>query len=310
MFVNDGSKDKTDEIGKSYAEKYPDCVKYIYQENGGHGKGINTTVKNATGVYLKILDSDDKMNKEPLLKVVETLKKLHKETGLTESMLEQKITIDKSINNIDIRFTGIIDKMMYKDDLVALIDYKTGHPDINLGRVIYGIDMQLPIYWYLVVNSTLIKEPKFVGMYLQRILSSEQRIDEDKTMEEIKESNLKLVGYSTNDMSRIEVFDPTYENSEFIRGMKLTKAGTFSGYTKLVSDNELDGLVNIIDNTINSNRDNILNGEFPINPKQIGKDLVGCEFCKYRDICYRKNEDIVPLKEYKDLSYLGGEDNA
>ena len=242
--------------------------------------------------------------------IINHVKKLHKETGLTESMLEQKITIDKSINNIDIRFTGIIDKMMYKDDLVALIDYKTGHPDINLGRVIYGIDMQLPIYWYLVVNSTLIKEPKFVGMYLQRILSSEQKIDEDKTIEEIKESNLKLVGYSTNDMSRIEVFDPTYENSEFIRGMKLTKSGTFSGYTKLVSDEELDELINIIDNKINSNRDNILNGEFSINPKQIGKDLVGCEFCKYKDICYRKNEDIVSLKEYKDLSYLGGEDNA
>jgi ATP-dependent helicase/nuclease subunit B len=199
---------------------------------------------------------------------------------------------------------------MYKDDLVTLIDYKTGNPDININNVIYGIDMQLPIYWYLVVNSTLIKEPKFVGMYLQKILSTDQKIDEEKTLEEQKENNLKLVGYSTDNMSRVEVFDPTFEKSIYIKGMSLTKEGRFNANTKIITDTELDKLVNIIDNTINTDRDNILSGEFNINPKQIGDKLVGCDYCKYRDICFRKNEDIVSLQEYKNLSYLGGEENA
>ena len=248
--------------------------------------------------------------KKELSFIINFVKKLHKDTGLTKHMLEQKISIDKSINNIEVRFTGIIDKLMYKDDLVALIDYKTGNPDINLGSVIYGIDMQLPIYWYLVVNSNLVKEPKFVGMYLQKVLSTEQKIDEEKTLEEQKENNLKLVGYSSSDMSRLEIFDPTYEDSIYIKSMKLTKDGRFNGYTKIINDEELNHLVDIIDNKINENRDNILKGEFNINPKQIGDELVGCEYCKYRDICFRKNEDIVSLKKYKDLSYLGGEEDA
>ena len=248
--------------------------------------------------------------KKELSFIISFVKKLHHDTGLTKHMLEQKISIDKSINNIDVRFTGIIDKLMYKDDLVALIDYKTGNPDININNVIYGIDMQLPIYWYLVVNSTLIKEPKFVGMYLQKILSPEQKINEEKTLEEQKENNLKLVGYSSSDMSRLEIFDPTYEDSIYIKSMKLTKDGRFNGYTKIINDEELNHLVDIIDNKINENRDNILKGEFNINPKQIGDELVGCEYCKYRDICFRKNEDIVSLKKYKDLSYLGGEEDA
>ena len=248
--------------------------------------------------------------KKELEFIINFVRKLHFDTGLTKHMLEQKINLDKSINNIDVRFTGIIDKLMYKDNLLALIDYKTGNPDININNVIYGVDMQLPIYWYLVVKSNLIKEPKFVGMYLQKILSPEQKINEEKSLEEQKEDNLRLVGYSSSDMNRIAVFDPTYEKSTYIRGMSLTKDGRYSSNTKIINDFELDGLVNIIDKKIDENRDDILSGKFSINPKQIGDDLVGCEFCKYRDVCFRKNEDIVTLKKYKDLSYLGGEDYA
>ena len=51
IIVNDGSKDETDRIGNEYAEKYPDCVKYVYQENGGHGQAVNTGLANASGRY-------------------------------------------------------------------------------------------------------------------------------------------------------------------------------------------------------------------------------------------------------------------
>ena len=53
--------------------------------------------------------------------------------------------------------------------------------------------------------------------------------------------------------------------------------------------------------------------EFDINPKQVGyapDSLVGCKFCKFKDICFMDNKDIVILKEEKDLSFLGGEEDA
>ena len=56
--------------------------------------------------------------------------------------------------------------------------------------------------------------------------------------------------------------------------------------------------------------DHILNGEFHINPKQIGDKLVGCKFCKYKDICYLKNADIKKLNKITKNDYLGGEKNA
>ena len=69
-------------------------------------------------------------------------------------------------------------------------------------------------------------------------------------------------------------------------------------------------MIEKIDKIIEENITNILGCDFNINPKQIGLDLVGCEYCKYKDICFMKNEDVVKLKEYSDLSFLGGDVNA
>ena len=86
--------------------------------------------------------------------------------------------------------------------------------------------------------------------------------------------------------------------------------GEFYNYTKVLSDDILDLLVDYIDKIIEEDITNILSGDFNINPKQIGMDLVGCNYCKYKDICYMKNEDIVKVKEYQDLSFLGGDIDA
>ena len=59
ILVDDGSKDDTGKIADAYAEKYPTIVRVIHQENGGHGEGVNQGIRNATGVYFKVVDSDD-----------------------------------------------------------------------------------------------------------------------------------------------------------------------------------------------------------------------------------------------------------
>ena len=59
IIVDDGSKDNTLEIANKYQRKFPDIVKVVHQENGGHGEAVNTGIKNATGLYFKVVDSDD-----------------------------------------------------------------------------------------------------------------------------------------------------------------------------------------------------------------------------------------------------------
>lgn len=71
--VNDGSKDKTLEIARKYAERYPDTYKVIDKENGNYGSCINAGLKAAQGKYVKVLDADDYFSKEGFGKYLKEL---------------------------------------------------------------------------------------------------------------------------------------------------------------------------------------------------------------------------------------------
>ncbi|MBR0305946.1 MAG: glycosyltransferase [Lachnospiraceae bacterium] len=90
LIVNDGStKDNTAEIADRYEKEYPGICKAIHQENGGHGEAVNAGLRNATGVFFKVVDSDDWVNHEAYMKVLETLR----------NFVYGKDTIDMLIKN-------------------------------------------------------------------------------------------------------------------------------------------------------------------------------------------------------------------
>lgn len=74
IIVNDGSKDRTSEIAHEYMEKYPTIIKVVDKENGGHGDAVNSGLMHATGKYFKVVDSDDWVDEEALLKVLDMIK--------------------------------------------------------------------------------------------------------------------------------------------------------------------------------------------------------------------------------------------
>ena len=55
---------------------------------------------------------------------------------------------------------------------------------------------------------------------------------------------------------------------------------------------------------INEKIDNILNRKFDINPKIYNKENVSCEYCKFRDICFKKDKDTKFLEKVEDLSFI------
>ena len=76
IIVDDGSSDRTYEIGLELQEAHPGIVKVVHQENAGHGGAVNTGLKEATGLYFKVVDSDDWVKEEALLEALATLKGL------------------------------------------------------------------------------------------------------------------------------------------------------------------------------------------------------------------------------------------
>ena len=77
IIVDDGStKDRTAEIADEYAAQFPTIVKAVHKPNGGHGSAVNAGIANATGLYFKVVDSDDWVKEEAYKEILSTLREL------------------------------------------------------------------------------------------------------------------------------------------------------------------------------------------------------------------------------------------
>ena len=83
LIINDGSKDNSVAISKEYSDKYPESVKIIDKENGGHGSTINKGLEIANGKYFRVLDSDDWFDTNAFLKFLKKLKNCTEDVVVT-----------------------------------------------------------------------------------------------------------------------------------------------------------------------------------------------------------------------------------
>lgn len=166
IVIDDGSKDNTLKIAKKYQEKFPDIVKVVHQENGGHGEAVNTGIKNATGLYFKVLDSDDCLGKKALAEVLDLL----------EDMVSKDAGLDMLITNFMYDKQGVKHKkiMKYKkampvgrmfgwDELkFGTTQYLLMHSVIYRTKVLRECNMELPRHTFYVDNIYVFQPLPFV----------------------------------------------------------------------------------------------------------------------------------------------------
>ncbi len=157
IIVNDGSSDRTSEIAHDYQEKYPTIVKAIDQENGGHGCAVNTGLAHASGKYFKVVDSDDWVDKDSLIRIIDALK----------SFEESETQVDMLVSNYVYEKVGAKKKKVIKytnalpqGEVFSWKDVGRFHVDqyILMHSVIYRTDMlklcqlELPKHTFYVDN--------------------------------------------------------------------------------------------------------------------------------------------------------------
>lgn len=243
--------------------------------------------------------------KKDLEFILDVIKKQKDYTNFHNALYEKYIEIPKGND----KFIGIVDKILLNDNktLGAIVDYKTGNPSLELNYIEYGLGLQLPIYLYLI--NKINPDIEIVGFYLQKILPSLITRNPLKDITSQKRDLLKLQGFSLSDEEKLSEFDKTYIDSELIKSMKVGNNG-FYAYSKTLTKNNMENIVKIIDQKIDEALTNIHNNNFDINPKVINNKNIGCEYCKFKDICYMTEKDIVRLKDIDNLDFLGGDNNA
>ena len=132
LIVNDGSSDRTAEIADSYERKYPTIVKAIHQENGGHGEAVNAGIRNATGLYFKVVDSDDWVNAEAYAQILKTL----------GDLIRGPETVDLPVNEI----FGWEKVHMHKGKYLLM------HSMIYRTKLLHECGIQLPKHTFYVDN--------------------------------------------------------------------------------------------------------------------------------------------------------------
>lgn len=150
LIVNDGSVDKTAEIADEYARKYPTIVRAIHQENGGHGEAVNAGIRNATGLYFKVVDSDDWVDTRAYLKIL---------SALNDFVTEEK-SIDMMISNFVYEKEGAKYKKVMKYENVLPEGKVFGWDDIGSFRKGQYILMHSVIYKTKLLRDCGLELPK------------------------------------------------------------------------------------------------------------------------------------------------------
>jgi len=224
VIINDGSKDNTLKIAKEYEKKYKGIIKVVDQENQGHGEGVNQGLKNATGLYYKVVDSDDWVDEKALKKLIKQIKKMQKEDNLVDMFIvnyvyekegEQKVIDYKSVFPQDKVFTWN-DVGKFKLDqniLMHSVVYKTDvlkNSGVKLPKHTFYVDNIFVYYPLPCIKTMYYMDIDFYRYFIGR---SDQSVNE-KVM--VKRINQQL--FVTKEMTNF--FDPYSFEKE---NPKLTK---------------------------------------------------------------------------------------
>lgn len=157
IIVNDGSKDNTSKIAHEYEQKYPNIIKVIDKENGGHGDAVNEGLKNASGKYFKVVDSDDWVKEESLHRILRTLRDFEEEGEEIDMLLSNYVYEKEGVEHKKcIHYRGVLPQ----EEIFKWADvgrFRLGQY-ILMHSVIYRTDMlklcqlQLPKHTFYVDN--------------------------------------------------------------------------------------------------------------------------------------------------------------
>ena len=255
----------------------------IYNEDFDFEKEYSTFIEN------EVISSKDSILlikiKEILRNATLNIKNQYKYMNLKEIYTEESIQVELD----DAIFNGKIDKIMigeYKEEKYAIVvDYKTGNNDFNGGieNIKNGLNLQLPIYLYLLKNSEHFKDKKIAGFYLQKVYYES---------DENPDKKYYLDGYTINDDAIADIVCSCREDKS-LSFIKETKKGSY------IDLKDIEEQINIAEDKIKEAIKSILLADFKINPKKISKsnDESSCKNCPFKEICYVENKDYQLLQE-------------
>ncbi len=216
IIVNDGSKDDTGKIADEYAAKYPNIIKAVHQENGGHGQGVNTGLRYATGKYYKVIDSDDWVDEEALQELLAKLKELSKDNLdlMIVNYVYERVNLGKQ-KAINYKSALPVNKIFTWDDIkhFRIYQYILMHSAIYRTQMLRDCGFTLPKHTFYVDNIFVYQPLPYVksiyyldvDFYRYFIGRDDQSVNEDVMMGRIDQQiRVSKIIIDSHDVMKLE----------------------------------------------------------------------------------------------------------
>lgn len=187
LIINDGSTDRTSAIAREYTLRYPDTFILIDKENGGHGSTVNAAIKAASGKYFKIVDSDDWVEQNELVKLAGQLKNMEADVVISpyyivkaNSFSKQFVTCIDGLNSKYMNRVLNINQLEVKWELAmhGLTFYTEVLKNyfIPLDENCFYVDLEYIVFYFSHIQTVYISD---IPIYNYLIGTNEQSVNMD-----------------------------------------------------------------------------------------------------------------------------------
>lgn len=273
----------------SVSSRYGEVVLYSSAKNEYTVKRIYDTLKSSISAMRIQLKSGD-------------FKPVLFEQGFSE-------TIKLSGNN-SLRLIGRIDRIdVYENDgklFVKIVDFKTGNKDIELDRLYYGLQLQMPLYMSAALKAMGDKAPAegaaMLYFHIDDPIVGEDVIPDDEKRSDELLMELMPKGLLINDKELLFHFDRGLKNPLYrskVVPVKTNRDMSISANSSVIGREDFKLLGDYVLKLAADMGDEILNGRMAVNPKKKG-EYDSCTYCGYKDICLF--DEKLPGFEKKELA--------
>ncbi len=221
ILVNDGSTDNTSKIADEYQEKYPEIIKVIHKENGGHGSGIMAGLQVAEGLYYKVVDSDDWADPNALKRILALIEHYNKQERLLDLIICNYVYEHEASSPHTVHYRGIFPRerefSWSECGPFDISRYMIMHSVFYRTEMVKQSNLEIPLHTFYVDNVYLYKPLPLVktmyycdvDFYRYYIGRSDQSVNEANMIKRVDQQILvSKILLESHDLSEIRRKEP------------------------------------------------------------------------------------------------------
>ena len=218
----------------------------------------------------------------------------------SDSQVQFKVPLKQG----SMKLKGSVDRVdIFEKDAntyVRVIDYKTGSKIFDLSDVMYGLNMQMLIYLFAIIESDMFTNSQAAAILYfpsnRKTVSADRSKDQKEIIKEQRKGN-KMNGLVLRDSEIAVAMDKEY-NGDYIPLSSNTKKKNSSA-----SKQDFENIRKMVKNILCDIGNKIHDGEISVKPLD-GTDSPACKYCDYKDVCRREATEENQKVEKADLEQL------